>query len=109
MDITVTTPADLEIKVRIPADLVPCVQMHIDTQKRIESDPATGGQRVIRLFDDVEDFVDQVVAQAVLALARTFPNNAMRQKMIAEKQAQEAALELACPKLAARRAVLKSS
>jgi hypothetical protein len=78
----------------IEDDVLDSINEYLATQKRVEHDPETNMPRVIRMFADVDEFLTKTVAQVVAGVTQQFPTPAMRNHLIAKRQA-ELAIEAA--------------
>jgi len=87
----------MKIILDIADDFVPSLDMHLSTQRRIDTDPATGGQIVTPLYKDIPDFLQQSVGQIVRAIGQQFPSPALRTKLLALKAIQEEIEAMARP------------
>jgi hypothetical protein len=85
----------------IPDEAVASLQAHCDTQIRVESDPVTGAQKHIRLYEGPEALIIDAVHQTVHHCVRQYPTGKLREQMAQEKAAAEALKQAVAPKVVA--------
>ena len=80
----------MQFSCEIDDQFVPAIEKFLSTQRRVESDPATGAQSVVNIHEDVEDFLCHTLMQTIEQIVAQFPTEAMREHMIAQKQIRDA-------------------
>lgn len=88
-----------QFTVELDDDTVASLEAYLNTQIRVEHDQETNRPKVTKLYQDAQDFLTQMVAQIITAPLEQFPTPAMRQHLIAKRQAELAMQEVIKPKL----------
>lgn len=83
-----------QFTIEVADDVLESVSQYIGTQHRVEHDPETNLPKVTRLFSSPEDFIQKSLAQILAGVTQQFPTPAMRQHLLAKRQA-ELAMEAA--------------
>jgi hypothetical protein len=78
--------------------LVPSIEAYISTQIRVENDPVTKAQRMIRLYPDPESFLEDALHQVVHQVVKQYPTQAIRDQMAAAQQIEEQIKESVRPR-----------
>jgi hypothetical protein len=73
----------MKITFEIDDALVPSIDQFLATQIRVENDPVTNSQTMVRLHADVESFLEDALHQVVDQTVRRFPPPYIREQMVA--------------------------
>lgn len=76
----------MKIAFEIDDALVPSIEQWLNTQIRVENDPLTGAQKMIRVHADVPSFLADTLHQVVHQTVMQFPPDCVREQMAAAKQ-----------------------
>lgn len=88
----------MKITFDLDDQLVPSIEQYISTQIRVENDPVTKAQRMIRLYADVESFLEDALHQVVHQVVKQYPPAHIREQMAAAQQIEEQIKESVRPK-----------
>lgn len=74
----------------IPDDVVASCEQWLSTQFTVAPDPQTGTPRYTRRFADVQELFETTLLGVCHQACTQFPTEALKQQLIAQKQAQDA-------------------
>jgi hypothetical protein len=74
--------------IEVDEDTVASIEAYLTTQRRVEHDAETNTPRVVPLFTDALDFIEKTITRVVAGVVEQFPTPAMRQHLIAKRQAE---------------------
>jgi hypothetical protein len=85
--------------IELDDDTVASIEAYLTTQRRVEHDTETNRPRVVALFTDTEDFITKTITQVITNVVEQFPTPAMREHLIAKRQAELAMEQTIKPKV----------
>jgi len=88
-----------QFTIDIDDEILNSIESYIRTQHRVERDEETGMPKLVQIYANAQDFVEKAIAQVLAGVTQQFPTPAMRQHLVAKRQAEIAIQSAVRPKL----------